>query len=1125
MVADSDLPSQAFRADFANPSSDTAPIHIETRLDRNTGTYVILWDDIIQVFSNARFVMNGTKAVSFMTDDSHRRLDPLRISHYPEVVLKVVLQDPKDLSAPSPVLSSVSHFCPSTTFIGSSLSDSASADDTSSDNDINHRGYKDAARTTGEAQVLQQLEDLPMHGVKYSQMPVLGDVSRQIQSSSATQYRVLDGGETVPGQLTKVMDISGRTEDQLSTLTKSRELQVQVLEKLQEIQDTQKQFEQSQKEMLDKQQQALDRLVVIQNRVQAVINQTFELHEYPIPRLFIVLPKASRRNDMPSRSLTKQFRLFFLCECGVHTMKEGSKTLHQIHLAKHEGYDVDRPAKFFEKYGSYVLTMMDMIKFGFTTGGATVEPLAMFHGPEAIEILQKSLGVSEHDIEGLVDETIAFIEDQKSTVNGESSLPAKQLELDRANDLEGIDLRQLESYLGVRNQGHVLGNLYRTVTREGHVKWVCQEHYRENHRESTRQHLAEVVEANGGQFIEEVGRIEMTIKSNLAAKQFYEALLKAHGIHELHILLDWDATMDDLKKFAAAITKANIVHLTVNGRALRHPPLDVVNRARRFDPILQLAANGRMQSMKIQQFDKFFFRVGDVPSLETSRLRVLSIEGPRLTKSPSLVTLNKILEQAQSVSEINLEYEDMTGAFDQILTSVSKSQVTLKVNVWWRECYANAWFSQGRPESLEVKLDTKVLDLVHFWEFSQSGLLTKLYLSFDNEEIGFGDVLIRNPNLSDVRILCPPYRFLDLIDHIKSNTSLFKPGPGSVYPSLRKFECQSGNDTTDESEDALPLERLKMTVDISSTSHRDISFDINASSFQDLDQGDRLTKLLREHGGSIKRLDTGALLNDEQVAVLKEAVSKEPEPKLMMLVLHTKPLTIAGLKSMEQVIRRSKEFKRFSVVTRDLHDDAEQNKLARVLRCYNKRLNGLVLSSFLLIRGPQDIPKLTLYRHSLPELDSLVLEHHNNDDCYTCSDCQWIVNLISPPRPETVSGATPSNSMATSIMCKPLKNIRISTVRFTEEAWQMVFEAIDFSGLETLVFDHTSLHLKELEDLAECVLGCAQAIIPLRQLDLSVVYVSSKDRAQALKVKSRIERKAPMVKINMEFSEPSDSQW
>ncbi|KAF9922506.1 hypothetical protein BGZ67_010486, partial [Mortierella alpina] len=41
--------------------------------------------------------------------------------------------------------------------------------------------------------------------------------------------------------------------------------------------------------------QALGQLSVLQDRVKAVLTQTYELHEYPIPRLFVVLPEEPSR--------------------------------------------------------------------------------------------------------------------------------------------------------------------------------------------------------------------------------------------------------------------------------------------------------------------------------------------------------------------------------------------------------------------------------------------------------------------------------------------------------------------------------------------------------------------------------------------------------------------------------------------------------------------------------------------------------------------------------------------------------------------------------------------------------------------------------------------------------------
>ncbi|KAF9348884.1 hypothetical protein BGX34_002174, partial [Mortierella sp. NVP85] len=120
-------------------------------------------------------------------------------------------------------------------------------------------------------------------------------------------------------------------------MTKSKELQEQMIQ-------MQKEMDEKQDHMLQMQKQALDRLAIIQSSVQAVLTQTYELHEYPIPRLFIVLPKTEGLSRKLKGIFSDQFRLYFLCECGTHTMSSDMKTAHQIHLAKHEGYDLDKPS-------------------------------------------------------------------------------------------------------------------------------------------------------------------------------------------------------------------------------------------------------------------------------------------------------------------------------------------------------------------------------------------------------------------------------------------------------------------------------------------------------------------------------------------------------------------------------------------------------------------------------------------------------------------------------------------------------------------------------------------------------------------------------------------------------------
>ncbi|KAF9407308.1 hypothetical protein BGZ76_006135, partial [Entomortierella beljakovae] len=113
--------------------------------------------------------------------------------------------------------------------------------------------------------------------------------------------------------------------------------------------------------MLDMQGQALGRLIIIQNCTQAVHTQPYELHEYPTPRLFIVLPGRHKLRNL----FSNLFRHYF----------------HEIHLERHEGYYFEQPPEFFEKYGDYV-----------GTAGEVAPALSQLKLVEGVEIIQKSIG-------------------------------------------------------------------------------------------------------------------------------------------------------------------------------------------------------------------------------------------------------------------------------------------------------------------------------------------------------------------------------------------------------------------------------------------------------------------------------------------------------------------------------------------------------------------------------------------------------------------------------------------------------------------------------------------------------------------------------------------------------------
>lgn len=221
--------------------------------------------------------------------------------------------------------------------------------------------------------------------------------------------------------------------------------------------------------MLDLQRQANERLIAIQKGVQAILTQTYELLEYPIPRLFIVLPRECSRFESINPFMDK-FRLYFLCECGEHTRSNNSTVPHHIHMAKHVGYDLDRPSEFFEKYGSYVLNILRMIKFGVSVAGFVVPPLAHFKLAEGLDEAKVGLEHVEKQLKPHFDTAIAYLErlQEMDTI----PLDGSRDPTDQIQALEGAELRQVATFLKNQDRDMVLGNLYRTTTTEGHVKWV-----------------------------------------------------------------------------------------------------------------------------------------------------------------------------------------------------------------------------------------------------------------------------------------------------------------------------------------------------------------------------------------------------------------------------------------------------------------------------------------------------------------------------------------------------------------------------------------------------------------------------------------------------------------------------
>jgi hypothetical protein len=101
--------------------------------------------------------------------------------------------------------------------------------------------------------------------------------------------------------------------------------------------------------------------------------------------------------------------------------------------------------------------------------------------------------------------------------------------------LQGADLRELEGYLELDICKHSLGNLYRTVTTDGHVRWVCLAHYDTiSYNNKIFEYISQL-EAMGGQYNHDnkealITQVNLTSKN---VKFLSEALTKGFTIVNL----------------------------------------------------------------------------------------------------------------------------------------------------------------------------------------------------------------------------------------------------------------------------------------------------------------------------------------------------------------------------------------------------------------------------------------------------------------------------------------------------------------------------------------------------------------------------------------------------------------
>ncbi|KAF9951536.1 hypothetical protein BGZ65_005887 [Modicella reniformis] len=215
--------------------------------------------------------------------------------------------------------------------------------------------------------------------------------------------------------------------------------------------------------------------------------------------------------------------------------------------------------------------------------------------------------------------------------------------------------------------------------------------------------------------------------------------------------------MDNLRSLCNAVTKANVIHLTVDGTDFKTPALDVVNRSRRYDPILQLASNSRVQSLHLKGFYDFFSRISKSSLVPAPSFRAFCIDSEVSNTQKGQKVFDDFLENCSSLTTLKLKLNNehsIQATTAKIFKKLPRLE-SLKIDCG--KLSVTASFSHGTIQDMVITIirigDLNSDDL----EFIQRNRFTRLAIEHtprETDEEYFTAILSHSPELNLLQIGC-----------------------------------------------------------------------------------------------------------------------------------------------------------------------------------------------------------------------------------------------------------------------------------------------------------------------------------------------------------------------------------
>ncbi|ORZ28521.1 hypothetical protein BCR41DRAFT_345458 [Lobosporangium transversale] len=494
----------------------------------NSACHVSL-QDIRDVFPDAQRFKLEELPIPFLIDPNGNRVEPPCIGFYPYKILDVITEAPQLSSSDSSSSSTgASNANTSNTSINTNTSTNTNIDNTncSCNNNSNHSALIHLPTLRKSSKQASQDTLLPLSNLIHS-----------FNSFLTTRNNAYI--EVINSNLEKVADVlleaKEKDDKMLNLVLETKEKDSEMFE----LQDKMAKMQVEAKEKDDIiQHQSLDKPALLQQHVDAILTQNTELHEYVIPRLFIILPVDHTKWD-PMNVLKNKIRVHFLCECGDHTAMTSKNSQKPLHIIKHDGYEIRSSTEFFRKYGKHMFILLKWLKLGMTSS--------------------TSLAPSPDLMDAGIDCSIDYMEALSKKDPGLSNIAT----IDGYDGLKGSDFQNVWTSLRTNDEDRQFGNLYRIMSETGRAKWVCLDHCCSMYEDKEQKAFVSAVEVNSGKYNGHLGKVTITLRSRERAKGLFDALSRSIRVYELDITFGWDWTETDLEAFenALAVSSVKILRL------------------------------------------------------------------------------------------------------------------------------------------------------------------------------------------------------------------------------------------------------------------------------------------------------------------------------------------------------------------------------------------------------------------------------------------------------------------------------------------------------------------------------------------------------------------------------------